>query len=232
LKSLSCSTRHLGHTQDLSDSVRHSFTPGSFEADLERDRPDPTVIGAHKLGTFRHFPQGSPGLIDFADRGRKKYRDRAEMPQIKGKYHQQFLDWLHKKHGIESKTAHILPSQLERFQRQILMSKAGSYLHDPKIAEYLENGSLTPDFLKDTKLFGKKIIVSRDNFIVDGHHHWFARKWLEENYPDRFSIPMEVWQIDAKIKKILRLADDFPKTTYQDVFERTIDDIRDLMGWD
>jgi len=56
----------------------------------------------------------------------------------------------------------------------------------------------------------KPLIVSSDNYIIDGHHRWLASYNLDENVPIiKFSIP---------VKKLLQLVRDFKHTTYKDIY--------------
>ena len=57
----------------------------------------------------------------------------------------------------------------------------------------------------------KPLLVSQDNFIVDGHHRWLAAYHLNETIPVlKFSIP---------IKQLFNIIKDFDHTTYKEIYE-------------
>lgn len=172
-------------------------TPGSGEADPGRDVPDSPVIRRTGLFGKLHSMTPASAVIRPPQTG-KPLKPRAEMPQIKGKYHQEFFDWLKAK-GIEVWQDEVMPGDLHPSQSEIDLTKVARYLNDPD----------------GTGLLDKRIIVTNDNQILDGHHHWMARL---HDFPDQ---PMPVWRIGKKLKKTLKLAGKFPKTKYLGLGEWT-----------
>ena len=67
---------------------------------------------------------------------------------------------------------------------------------------------------KDSGFITKPIVISNDNFILDGHHRWFARKTLIENNINGFNDKLyneniEVVVIDFDIKTLIRKLQEF-----------------------
>ena len=67
---------------------------------------------------------------------------------------------------------------------------------------------------KDSEFITKPIVISNDNFILDGHHRWFARKTLIENningFSDKlYSEKVDVVVIDFDIKTLIRKLQEF-----------------------
>ena len=67
---------------------------------------------------------------------------------------------------------------------------------------------------KDSGFITKPIVISNDNFILDGHHRWFARKTLIENNINGFSDKLyservDVVVIDFGIKTLIRKLQEF-----------------------
>lgn len=66
--------------------------------------------------------------------------------------------------------------------------------------------------------FKKPIIVSADNYIIDGHHRWLASWNEDENIP--------IIQVSIPVKKLLQLVKDFKHTTYKDIYNEKKLDVR------
>jgi hypothetical protein len=81
---------------------------------------------------------------------------RTEMPQISSKVRPQFLNDIKEKFGITSKNEQVDPTTLQPAQKEISAVVAGQ-----KFGKY---GGALPD--------DKPILVSNDNYVVDGNHRW------------------------------------------------------------
>ena len=56
----------------------------------------------------------------------------------------------------------------------------------------------------------KRLIVSKDDYVLDGHHHWAAKLGID--YSDgtlKGDKPLKVSRIDISITKLLKLANEF-----------------------
>ena len=52
------------------------------------------------------------------------------------------------------------------------------------------------------------LVVSRDNYIVDGHHRWAAEVAISAE-AGNFDRPLEIYRVNSDILPLLKLADDF-----------------------
>lgn len=118
---------------------------------------------------------------------------RSQMPQLGFGAIPAFVEWLEKK-GIRSKARVIEVGKLRATQREINADKVESIARGGEAVG------------------GDPIPVSREGFILDGHHRWAAL--LSRNPRNR----IKTVQIDAPIRPLLKLANKFPGV-YQMGFE-------------
>lgn len=64
--------------------------------------------------------------------------------------------------------------------------------------------------IKSGKRPAKRIIVSSDNYIIDGHHRWLAAY----NHDD----DIDIMRVDIPVKRLMQLLHDFEHTTYKDIY--------------
>ena len=117
---------------------------------------------------------------------------RAQMPQVEKQDYPELIQYM-KSHGAkfskETMDAHALkPTQSE--------------FSDVGVAKQL---------MKD--LEGKPtkpVLVSSDNWIVDGHHRWLVSK--------NTGSQIEIYRISLPVQQLLKLLKEFPKTHYKDIY--------------
>lgn len=92
----------------------------------------------------------------------------------------------------------------------ITNTKANIYDLKPTLAKISNNkiNKLVKLANEKNNLFNKPIVISKDNFIIDGHHRWYARKYMVENNTnsyntDFYSEDIKVIIIDYHIKKLI-----------------------------
>jgi hypothetical protein len=120
---------------------------------------------------------------------------RADMPQVHKDHYPELMQYL-KNHGARISQSEVPATSLKAVQDEFsdegvakMMSKKGG-----------NNGTTRK----------KPLLVSADNYIIDGHHRWLASYNLGETVPIfKFSIP---------VKKLLQLVRDFRHTTYKDIY--------------
>lgn len=126
---------------------------------------------------------------------------RKDMPQIKSDVVKKFIKFLKKKHSVKTSKDIVQLSLLKPVQRDFDNIKIVSMTNRAK-----REGS---KFLK------KKIIISQDNFILDGHHRFMAL--INHNPNDQ----IKVYRIHTDIKTLIPLAHSFPKSFRKSINEMT-----------
>jgi hypothetical protein len=56
---------------------------------------------------------------------------------------------------------------------------------------------------------GKRLIVSRDNYILDGHHHWAAQIGVDAKDNKLGDIKTKIIRVDIGIIDLLKAAEQF-----------------------
>lgn len=113
---------------------------------------------------------------------------RSEMPQIRSFDVPDFLTFLRSK-GVVARNEDVAAAELFPTQREINLDKTKT---------------LTPAVTST-----KRLLVSRDGYILDGHHRWFLA--LQSGH----SLP--IVRLSADIHQLLDLASQFPKTEYKGI---------------
>lgn len=123
---------------------------------------------------------------------------RTQMPQIKSEFVPDFLEML-KKNGVSVKQGERRVGDLHPTQGQLNAVKA---------REFADN---MPE-----KALKKPVIVSKDDYILDGHHRW-AALFLKDPESKIKSI-----DVDLPMKQLLAVARSFEKVGYKDVSEMRV----------
>lgn len=116
---------------------------------------------------------------------------RAEMPQIPPDRRGDFMSHLKETKGVDTKTESIDPLTLRPAQAEISGRTSGFLF-----TKYRDGG--IPD--------NERIIVSRDNYVIDGHHTWGASVAISL---DGGSKRIPVYRIDEDVQTVLSDAHDF-----------------------
>ena len=136
---------------------------------------------------------------------------RMELPQIKSTDVPEFIDWLESK-GVDSLKASMEVGELTPVQKEINLEKTDS------MAAKHEAGEIDLST-------GKPVMVSSDEYLVDGHHRWYA---LRELNP---SNKLDAVMIDSPILELISLMKEFPKTSYKrPVDELTVEALDESYG--
>lgn len=123
--------------------------------------------------------------------------DRKDMPQIDGKHVKDFLSYLNKQ-NIDATSKKVDPEKLKATQHQFHKAKVQSLI------DYIESGNYD----------NKRIIVSKDNYVMDGHHRWLAHKNAGRD--------IDVYQVNANAKDLIKLMHEYPKSYTEKLYEGTI----------
>jgi hypothetical protein len=114
---------------------------------------------------------------------------RDQMPQIPDDMRQKFFDYLDKK-GIGNSAEKVDPTTLQPSQKEIAGPHTGDFYHDM-------DGKIPQD---------KTILVTKDNYVLDGHHHWAASVAVALDDPSQ---KMSVIRLDANAKDLIALGNKF-----------------------
>lgn len=111
---------------------------------------------------------------------------RKDMPQIEGKDVPEFVAWLEEK-GISAKPGTIRVGDLQATQKEINAEKVRQMQGDADLGKY-------------------PILISKDLYVLDGHHRWAA---LLADDPES---EIKVVKLGLPIKALLEVAHEFPKS--------------------
>lgn len=111
---------------------------------------------------------------------------RSNMPQIKGDKVDEFRDWIKAEYGARSQSGSSPVGALAATQREINSEKVERLRQAPK------------------SVLSKPVMVSKDNYILDGHHRWASL--LSQDH----RLPIKTVKIDLPIRKLLKAAHEFP----------------------
>ena len=115
---------------------------------------------------------------------------RSDMPQVKTENYPEFMEYL-EKNGARFTTEKDIPAKdLKPVQSEF--SDAGIKRQRAK------SGPRKP------------VIVSSDNYIIDGHHRWLVAL----NFDDT----VDIIRVSMPVKELLKLVLEFPKTYYKDIY--------------
>jgi len=142
-----------------------------------------------------------------ADRGIINLEDglgisRNELPQIKSADVSEFIEWLDGQ-GMDSFSTSFPVGGLKPVQKEINLEKVFS------MAEKHQAGEI--DLSK-----GKPLMTSSDEYIIDGHHRWYALRELDPKNE------IDIIMIDASARKLIEFMKEFPKTSYKQTTDENL----------
>jgi hypothetical protein len=159
-------------------NINGSDLPKLFTAFKELDSGNPDISKLRINGTELMGGQGK-GLL------------RSQMPQIPPSEREAFLDWAREEHGVIIERKDMDPTLLKPIQSEISGTRSGWLF-----TKY-ENGGIPRE---------QRILVSKDNYIIDGHHTWGASvglKFLNNDYN------IHVYQMDLNWRDALNITHEY-----------------------
>ncbi len=105
-----------------------------------------------------------------------------------------FVDYLNKDLKIKTSYDTVKAEALKASQSQLV---------GPKVAGMMTNKHFDPK--------GGTIFISKDNYVVDGHHRWAATVGLDSEDGHLGDVKMKTIRIDAPISEVLRIANSWTK---------------------
>jgi len=107
-----------------------------------------------------------PDLTELSIEGTLLYGDegmgiaRKDMPQIPGKERARFLSEIEAELGVTAEKEKVDPTTLKPIQKEISAARSGAIYN-----KFREDGEIPKN---------ERILISKDGFVVDGHHTWGA----------------------------------------------------------
>lgn len=132
--------------------------------------------------------------IEVPERDNTLNIDRKDMPQIKSADVKDFLSYL-KKNDIKTEKKLVDPSKLRATQGQF---------HKEKIKGLM-------DAIEAGELKKEPILVSKDNYVIDGHHRWLAFSNLGRD--------LTVYQVNTNADELIELMKSYPKSFTKKLYE-------------
>lgn len=136
-----------------------------------------------------------------------KQLNRNKLPQIKSTDVPEFMEWMKDK-GVDSFSTSVEANSLNPIQLEINLDKVDG------MKAVHQSGQ------KD--MGAKPVMVSNDDYLIDGHHRWYALKELGED--------INVVLFNESIDDLLFLIKQFPKTTYKGVTDENNEFITESYG--
>lgn len=209
------------HTSNVDDAVR-ALSQGR---EVELNQPDEVSTLLDKLAAISKDAQAKGeqapnyNLCGVSVEGTNlfcagnKGIPRAQMPQLDDAQTEKFKEYLTGK-GYSLDDEDMLASHMRATQNE---------LNGAKVARFAQQ--LRADGDHDAK----RLIVSSDNYILDGHHHWAAVVGLDTSDNHLGDLQMKVTKIDAPITDLLKEAKTFGART-ESVNKYSPDQTRDERG--
>ena len=132
------------------------------------------------------------GTLLFGDEGMGIAR--ADMPQIPSSERENFLADIEKDNGITHEKEKVDPTTLKPIQKEVSGSRAGAIYE-----KFAEKGAIPK---------GERILISKDGFVVDGHHTWAAAVAFSFDNP---GTELPVYRLSVTAKEALQVSVDYAK---------------------
>jgi hypothetical protein len=155
------------HNQGQHDQKTHgSWADGIADAIFAGKHPtvEKENVSAFLMSAAKRTDH--PDLTEISVEGTLLYGDegmgiaRKDMPQIPGKERARFLAEIEAEQGVTATKEKIDPTTLKPIQKEISAARSGAIYN-----KFREDGSIPKD---------ERILISKDGYVVDGHHTWGA----------------------------------------------------------
>ena len=132
------------------------------------------------------------GTLLFGDEGMGIAR--SDMPQIPTSARDKFLADIEKDNGITFEKEKVDPTTLKPIQKEVSGSRAGAIYE-----KFAEKGKIPKD---------ERILISKDGFVVDGHHTWAASVAFSFDNP---GTELPVYRLSVNADEALKVSRDYAK---------------------
>ena len=116
---------------------------------------------------------------------------RNDMPQIKPEQRPEFIKLMKDKYGVDTELVSVDPTTLSPYQMEMVTGKIAGLVAD------------NPNGMPESS----RILISKDNIVIDGHHNWAAAVALHEGLPSKPKLP--IYRIDMKASELVPIAKKF-----------------------
>ncbi len=103
-----------------------------------------------------------------------------------------FVSFLRDQLGIDVEKRSVRAAKLKASQSELVGTK---------VAEMMSRLNFTPN----------RIFVSRDHYVIDGHHNWAAAVGRDAKDGKLGNLKMDIYKVDAPISEILHIANRWSK---------------------
>jgi len=125
---------------------------------------------------------------------------RQDLPQIKSTDVPDFMEWLRDVHGISTETDTINPSGLVPTQKEINLDKVAGMVAKKGL---------------ESLATSKPVMVSSDDYLIDGHHRWYAL--IDAEYPS-----IDVIKINIEAEQLIPLMKSWDKASFKSTVEKKL----------
>ena len=132
------------------------------------------------------------GTLLFGDEGMGIAR--SDMPQIPTSARDKFLADIEKDNGITFEKEKVDPTTLKPIQKEVSGSRAGAIYE-----KFAEKGKIPKD---------ERILISKDGYVVDGHHTWAASVAFSFDNP---GTELPVYRLSVNADEALKVSRDYAK---------------------
>jgi hypothetical protein len=155
------------HNQGKHDQKTHgSWADGIADAIFAGKHPtvEKENVSAFLMSAAKRTDH--PDLTEISVEGTLLYGDegmgiaRKDMPQIPGKERARFLAEIEAEQGVTAEKEKVDPTTLKPIQKEISAARSGAIYN-----KFREDGEIPKN---------ERILISKDGFVVDGHHTWGA----------------------------------------------------------
>ena len=155
------------HNQGKHDQKTHgSWADGIADAIFAGKHPmvEKENVSAFLMSAAKRTDH--PDLTELSVEGTLLYGDegmgiaRKDMPQIPGKERARFLSEIEAELGVTAEKEKVDPTTLKPIQKEISAARSGAIYN-----KFREDGEIPKN---------ERILISKDGFVVDGHHTWGA----------------------------------------------------------
>lgn len=130
---------------------------------------------------------------------------RSDMPQVNSKIQKSYLDWLASEKSVRYRKATEKAANLKSTQSELDWEKVID------IANNTKTGANKDRF--------KPVIVSSDNYVLDGHHRWAGTYMMDPEHR------IDIWKVDLPIAKLIQTTREWPGVTQKGLMESSIIDL-------